>query len=114
MDYKLGQSNSATTFDKNRPLQNCSTFLSDESIVNISNTVIHSSSPNSLLNTNFIQLSSQLTMQPETQPVPQLITTSISPSLSLPATLSNLSEIAPSLPITSSGPITVITNTTTA
>ena len=54
-EYNLGQSNSAA-FDKNRPLLNCSAYLSDESVANISNTIIQSSSPNSILDNNSSQL----------------------------------------------------------
>ena len=45
LDTKLGPSNTGIPLDKNRPILNCSTHFSDESLINISNTQIESSSP---------------------------------------------------------------------
>ena len=97
-EYNLGQTNSA--FDKNRPLLNCSAYLSDKSVANISNTMIQSSSPNSNLDNNFSQLASTLS---------QPVATSNFSSQSIPLTSISLSLISTS--VTSSCSIPVITST---
>lgn len=102
-DYNKSQINSAAFLhDKNRPLQNCSTYFSDESVANISNTVIQTSSPNSILNMNFSQLAAT-NSQPLTSPN---ITSQF-----LPQTTSNSSNLALlSQPVTSSSSVATITS----
>lgn len=114
-DNNIVQSNTAASFDKNRPLLNCSSYLSDESINNISNTVIQSSSPTSLLGMNLSQLTS--VSQPTTtsnSSFQSLLPTSTKSSNSLPVTSISLNVITTSAyttTATTTSTVTTLSNT---
>ena len=97
-DNNINKSNTAASFDKNRPLLNSSDYLSEDSVNNITNTVIQSSSPNSILDMNFSQLVTSASQ-------PTII--SNTSSQSLPLTTIN------SLPVTSLSSNVVMTSTYT-